>query len=431
MDPEGRKTLVMIKNDEGNASTSINDLNDEMLLEILCQVDCYSTALRCKTVSKRWCSIVSAPSFVAEGFVKHRDIINEKEQPWTFLSTMTMWDKNIVTAVVTPPCCERILRSPILSLQFLPFPSKVIATFRDLNLCLGVNPVTGEGVFYICNLLTKQWLPLPPSPTHREVNWAALVCQEGRGFRVVVAQSMLEGRYYLGTACTINLLIYLSDTCQWKNIDIVIESQPYGVGSCHRSFVGVVCKGMVLVHRDIVFGAFDPFDVTDTFEGTLTAIALPLPPKEPDMRLRKTPEVLLESCGKLIAIESMCLILRSDLKGNLIAGSQAWHIWKLDPRPENEVVVGWELISMLHGEIQVKGSLSVVDGDNKFKFVGVHPNKEHLVYLISVSQNQLVLCDTKSNVLEPLMIPVPPHQLVTSYKLEFPRWPVPYPWLLS
>ncbi|KAI4296468.1 hypothetical protein L6164_036424 [Bauhinia variegata] len=61
-------------------------------------------------------------------------------------------------------------KSNDFSLEFLPNycqgdqPITILKTFNDLILCCGEKFDKSEGVYYICNLQTKQWVALPPTP---------------------------------------------------------------------------------------------------------------------------------------------------------------------------------------------------------------------------------------------------------------------------
>ncbi|XP_074302881.1 uncharacterized protein LOC141637215 [Silene latifolia] len=283
----------------GNPQKSLEDLNNEMLLEIFYRLP-YITALGCKTVSKRWCSLISDPSFITQGLLAHRKI-NKKEPSLAFLLTLGVWGEPLVTAMDTPPYFQRTL-----SLEFLPYNSRPVATFKDLILSFGFNPLTRLDVFYISNPLTKKWMVLPPNKTHLKLgdwpNWAALTYLEGRGFRVVVAYPYSNDfpRKLEGPSVMVNLLVYISETCQWRDIDVRVQSQPTIDGYSGGVFSGIVCKQMVCIHIGKYFGAFNPFDVTDNFHGSLTAIDLPLPPGDV--------KILLESDGKLIAFEDNCCL---------------------------------------------------------------------------------------------------------------------------
>ncbi|KAK9725351.1 hypothetical protein RND81_05G138000 [Saponaria officinalis] len=154
---------VCIKKGSLSSTTSIDRLTDDLLLDILCKLPCYRTAVRCKTVSKRWRSLISSCLFVSHAFTMHRDIEDNKPQSCALLLNMKTWAGNSVTSMVVLPRYQRIL-----SLQFLPYPAKIVATYKDLALCFGVDPWSGLGMYYVCNPITNQWTALPPYERDQE-----------------------------------------------------------------------------------------------------------------------------------------------------------------------------------------------------------------------------------------------------------------------
>ncbi|XP_074302868.1 uncharacterized protein LOC141637163 [Silene latifolia] len=412
------KSLAIKKTKKNN---SIDDLNDEILLEILCGLPNYSTALRCKTVSKRWCALISDPSFIPQCQSIHSET-DEDDQPWTSL----LIDLNHqLTAIVAKPYCESVFRSPTLSLDFLPKPYTICSTFRDLVLCFNVNRSTKVGQFFVVNLLTKQWITLPSSQTDKEPVWAGLACRKGSCFRVVVLRAITDERIINDDPFkNYQLVIYISETREWKNIDLRIDNQPCFKWYHSISFTGVVCKSVVCFRQTSYFGAFNPFQVTSTFNGTLTAIPLPLPPI--------TGEKLLESCGKLIATNhflGLCLSHENSTQTEKVR----FPIWKLDLNQLesiNELALEWELVSDLNDSIVVQPAIANaldVGGNGLYHVLDVHPNKEHLVYLRMSGDKHLVVCNTKVKyvkVLTQLELPsirfLPCHSLLQG-------WPMPIP----
>nr|POE74885.1 f-box protein [Quercus suber] len=61
---------------------TIDDLPESLVLEILHRLD-FKSAMRCRSVSKEWCSVVSDPSF-ARYFV-NRSIVDHHHCPFTLL----------------------------------------------------------------------------------------------------------------------------------------------------------------------------------------------------------------------------------------------------------------------------------------------------------------------------------------------------------
>ncbi|KAL9240738.1 hypothetical protein vseg_014923 [Gypsophila vaccaria] len=407
---------------KGCATTSsMENLNDELLLEILWRLPCYSTAVRCKAVSKRWRSLISYPLFATQGFLMHRETKVEQNQSWALLLTMKMRDDHLVTNIVTPPHSIRKLRSPVLSMDFMPFSYKIVASFRDLVLCFRVDPLTQVGMFVVCNPLTKQWMTLPPSETHHEpVLYSALVRHDEGAFRVIAVHSIPSIDARIRVFRNYKLAVYLSETGQWKDVTLRIKYQPFDKLRIHAPFAVLVYKaGMVCLSHNLYIGAFNPFDVTPSFSGTLTAIPVPWPAVDGK---------LLESNGKLVAVKRD-IDLRFKLDENLAEPLRGWMTCELGLNPENDEQTNeWEKVSVMSGGIRLIGSISAPRGVGvgyHHAVVAVHPNKAHLLYFLIKGTNQLLLCDTKSQTLE-LVMRLPAYdEFVACHRLELPCWPTP------
>ncbi|GMY25448.1 F-box protein At3g26010-like [Fagus crenata] len=150
-----------------SSEPEINKLPDAMLFEILSRLPC-RLVLQCKSISKRWCSLISDPSFIRGFCHRHRNY----SDPFTLL---LQYRKHIlfVPSENISHCCG----GGFDFLNFLPcierarkkFSYRIEAAFNDLLLvCREVppmHPVPYFTVYYICNPLTKQWLMLPSRRT--------------------------------------------------------------------------------------------------------------------------------------------------------------------------------------------------------------------------------------------------------------------------
>ncbi|CAI0466843.1 unnamed protein product [Linum tenue] len=158
-DDSRRKTLAI------SPPAGISKLGDhDLLAEVLCRLPDTKSAWRCKSVCKRWYSLISTPYF-SRRFLSH-----PRFEP--------------------PLLIPSAVRGPIWS--FLPLPSDetpfqafVADCFRDLLLVQfadrsgGRNP-DGElrRTFLVCNPFTKQWVALPLAPkTSSTAITARLVCK--------------------------------------------------------------------------------------------------------------------------------------------------------------------------------------------------------------------------------------------------------------
>ncbi|KAL9240757.1 hypothetical protein vseg_014940 [Gypsophila vaccaria] len=426
-------------------SPLIEHLTDDLLREILCRLPCYATAVRCKTVSKRWCSIVSRNSLlVAHAYSIHRDTNNSKKpQSRALLLNLKLSDDYVVTGMFgLRPWSPRIL-----SLQFLPYPATLVATFRDLALCYSIDPFTESMLYYVCNPTTKQWMALPPyqfgqSSSARSFRcdpkpvWAALVCREGNDFRVVAVHDCFpEVRADYGEPfTTVKATVYLSEARQWKNVEIRIQHHPPHneiQTLFSRDFSRVVCKGMVCLASQSYLGAFNPFDVTDAFCGmALTATSLPIPQKAGASVVS-----LFENDGKLMAISD-----RININFRPNVDLLELFSWKLELNIDNdeEQPLRWEPLSTPSGKIRIIGPMIFpFDFCQKpydvNQVIGVHPKKDHLLYLRnkSCTKMRLVLFDTKSMTLE-FLTETPVHcSVLASNRLDMPNWPTPLPYSIA
>ncbi|KAL9240126.1 hypothetical protein vseg_014383 [Gypsophila vaccaria] len=386
-------------------------VNDELLVEILCRLPNYRTAVRCKTVSKHWCSVISDPFFMAKGYSLNRGN-KKREKPWPFYLTL-----------------EPLLEDYILSLNFLPkHPLMIVNTFHDLVLCFSYKRSTTEvGVFIICNPLTKHWIALPPLKTHIfPFVWAGLVWQDdGRDFRVIVLPyGRSSQRRHLLPEMELfrnyNLDIYISETGQWKNIDVKIPIRQYNNNERFGGLSVEVCKGMVCMLQSFYFGAFNPFDVTHGFCGPLRAIGLPLP---------RVGERLLESCGKLMVV-NYSTVIRFPPNQN---GPYYYPCYKLDVNFENDEqdCDKWKYVARVRESIKAPESIVAPWGRSNYRYdlLNVDPNKDSLVYFMArLPQGrgyQLIVHNTRLETFE-LLKQGPAHQFFGFIDLlNLSYWPMP------
>ena len=149
-----------------SSEPEINKLPDDMLFEILSRLPC-RLALQCKSISKRWYSLISDPSFIRGFCHRHR----KYSDPFALL---LRYRENIL---FVPSENSDLYLGGFDFLNFLPcierprkkFPYRIEAAFNDLLLvCRDVQLMHSVPCFteyYICNPLTKQWLMLPSRST--------------------------------------------------------------------------------------------------------------------------------------------------------------------------------------------------------------------------------------------------------------------------
>ncbi|KAJ4848275.1 hypothetical protein Tsubulata_040914, partial [Turnera subulata] len=177
-------------------SSSIEDLDESLLTEILQRLPTCKFAHQCKLVSKHWLSLISSPLF-SSCFKKYHETLHSKEPaPFTVIMFGSPSPASWFTSI-------RISESPaipfcIFDLNFLPFynpevlsSSPVVeASCKDLILCRQYLRDDDQRVYYVCNPLTKDWVAIPPiSCKHKETTGkgdtiVGFVCAE-KDFRVI------------------------------------------------------------------------------------------------------------------------------------------------------------------------------------------------------------------------------------------------------
>ncbi|CAL1362773.1 unnamed protein product [Linum trigynum] len=145
---------------EHPVSSPMRHLGDDLLLQILIRVPELRSAFRCKSVCKRWNSLISDPYF-SRRFSSHH--------------------KSMASCYGEPPLLP--FNDPESTLSFIPVPHElkdrfvVMDSFKDLLLCGFVDSVRS---YIVCNPFSKQWIALPLVPK-RYVEYekvvARLVCE--------------------------------------------------------------------------------------------------------------------------------------------------------------------------------------------------------------------------------------------------------------
>ena len=204
-----------------------------MLFEILSRLPC-RLALQCKSISKRWYSLISDPSFIRGFCHRHRNY----SDPFTLL---LQYHRNIL---VVPSensdlylhCCG----GGFDFLNFLPciergrenFPYRIKAAFNDLLLvCRNVPPMHSLPCFteyYICNPLTKQWLMLPSRRTR--IVMVGFICEPYSQQELAIANYRYKVVRWIfpsfeSNTSELEMEIFSSGTGEWSNF---VVSLPRG-----------------------------------------------------------------------------------------------------------------------------------------------------------------------------------------------------------
>ncbi|CAL2235369.1 unnamed protein product [Prunus armeniaca] len=150
---------------------SIDDLPDLVLVEILCRLPCNKFVFQCKSVSKRWCTLIADPYFIGR-FVS---IKSYKRTPkiCTLITKIAVEFPLLVSSppinLLTPalkgfPGVHSLMEKPV-----------VVAIYNDLVLCCITEDYQRD--YYICNAYTMQYAELTPTPSqcHKSVR-VGIIC---------------------------------------------------------------------------------------------------------------------------------------------------------------------------------------------------------------------------------------------------------------
>ncbi|KAL6203218.1 hypothetical protein ACLB2K_026921 [Fragaria x ananassa] len=140
---------------ERASSTTIHDIPEELLVEILCRLPCPKSVFRCKSVSKSWHSLTSDPNFIGRFLWIQRQ--NQTLIPGTIINQK--WGDELLTTDLF----EKLRSFKTEEERRL----EVLATWNNLVLCKKFSLFQDDGQYYICNPRTMrskdQLVTLPPT----------------------------------------------------------------------------------------------------------------------------------------------------------------------------------------------------------------------------------------------------------------------------
>ncbi|CAI0374436.1 unnamed protein product [Linum tenue] len=204
---------------------SINDLGDDVLAAILIRLPDLSSACRCKSVCRRWSSLIFSPGF-NRLFVSHHQGSEPPPPPLLLPS-----DDFSISILLT----------------FLPVPYEIQAyftvwdSFKDLVLCGFVQPPEPNGAevgrtLFVCNPFTKQWVALPLAPERPKGYCqpiASLVCEPRKSINLELddngRSSIAYSEYRFRVVCmyvlhqSINLDVFCSESREWTSKALVLD----------------------------------------------------------------------------------------------------------------------------------------------------------------------------------------------------------------
>ncbi|KAK9724910.1 hypothetical protein RND81_05G107700 [Saponaria officinalis] len=168
----------------GDVNYNINDLTDGLLVEILVRVPTCKSAQQCKCVCKRWRSLISTPYFARCFINLHACRVSDPVMllhQYRYFAYHDIEPDAKVTVISHPvhTKVDAVTDHPVLrtrtsfELDFLPFcqTADILAASEDLLVCYDRWTSFellrhGRGAtFCVCNVLTREWIALPPSPS--------------------------------------------------------------------------------------------------------------------------------------------------------------------------------------------------------------------------------------------------------------------------
>ncbi|KAJ4824249.1 hypothetical protein Tsubulata_027849 [Turnera subulata] len=217
-------------------TSSIEDVDDDLLLEILVQgLSTYSHLTQCKVVSKRWLSMICSPIFLKQWKENYKTLHGncKRPLPYTLIANLRFSNGILDHYIINHTASKHpLVQSKRFDLGFLPFLGRrrgprgrgarvrIAAICDDLLLCHStLEEDISKSVYYVCNPLTRQWVALPPFLTFSSITKdipIGLTCN-GNSYRVVRIHDS-------GTATTFLAEIFSPETNKW---DMTEVSHPY------------------------------------------------------------------------------------------------------------------------------------------------------------------------------------------------------------
>ncbi|KAI4332680.1 hypothetical protein L6164_017570 [Bauhinia variegata] len=161
-----RRPLKHMANSSSRQS-NINDLPDELLEEIFCRLECPS-AVRCKSVRKRWYALISSPDFI-RSHISHQHRLSQMQKQRHSQVLFSSAESPLNPMAPT-------LEAEAITRRFLLGFLKDHKILGESNGWLCCNKRHYPNIYYICNPVTNYWLELPPAPSNSRV------CCWGFGF---------------------------------------------------------------------------------------------------------------------------------------------------------------------------------------------------------------------------------------------------------
>ncbi|KAJ6725178.1 hypothetical protein OIU85_023033 [Salix viminalis] len=397
-----KRTRREIPSSPEQSSVSLNDLQP-LLIEILHRLPSTQSAFLCKSVCKKWYSLISSPYFAGR-FITHHLNHHYKQNPSAIL--ISYWSKpswNVLFTFSDEPMFR-------FDLSYLPERNgcvRVSAIVNDLMLCCVAKIEIGMLQYYICNPFTMQWVALPLLEADYMNDYKVGFVCEPYYFEDDQGECFINSKYRFRVvhftrieSTQIVMKTYCSETRKWYRS--VLE------GSEFWWITDVVAHNGKLLwcNREHIF-SYDPFNPE-----LFTSINCSY------MQTR-----LLPAVGKCFGVRQGFLCLM-ELIG--VGINRTFHIWKLKDYNNGE----WSLEDHVSLDAMIPESSlvqEIVDGsENKLKPLGFHPSDGNIVYLHF--QTYVISFNTRTKELKMAgKIPGERDSFCHGkvFHVELPLWPTP------
>ncbi|GAU16752.1 hypothetical protein TSUD_199950 [Trifolium subterraneum] len=418
----------------------MENLSDDLLIEIWSRVP-YKTAVRGKSISKRFLALISQLQFIQRSILHHytmKEDENQKEWKFNFISKRKLLISFFPNLNLSTP--QNQISFSFLGRKFDPkldnitlkksvLYSRIVGFSNGLFLC---KKTTRGRVYHVCNILTKDYikLPLPPPPltghNKRDSVSEGFVCEpyyrieentkkatlNNHRFSVVrfprfegTTNEMLWGI----TKSEFEMVIFSSETGKW-NKKIV---------SCPNGFTQSAMLPPAFAHQGILYFMgrtsilmYDPLNN----DGKCNIINFPSDTSPNDILFNGHVGVC---CGK-IRIAYFCT-LRCYVKVwelENLEGEYSWcllHNTRLPPVPRIDCIVD-ELL-------RTGGRSEIVDMGTRVR--GFHPYDGDVVFLQRI--HRIFVGNLKMNKIEGVDYGNHGYDSLQMVSVDFPLWPTPIP----
>ncbi|KAF5746011.1 hypothetical protein HS088_TW06G00176 [Tripterygium wilfordii] len=252
-------------------SSVLVNLPDSLLVEILCRLP-RKSANRCKSVCKRWLSLMSTPYFESQFM-----LIREYPPPLALLVQYVTGKRRRKRGHLVVVSENPVFGSSGFSLSFVPYYQGgiddalyVVRSSRDLLLCAGRK--SNQPIYYICNTKDQDWIRFTRPPTGR--NHVRVGFLSDSEEECCLSSSINSQRRYKvvrvpqveGCSTKLNLEIFSSENWKWSLV-VVPFPQGFDLSIKPRNRLPtttnvVAYNGLLLwwsIDRGIV--GYDPYNV--------------------------------------------------------------------------------------------------------------------------------------------------------------------------